>query len=118
MTPEIKVSKPITSSPYSARKEFRLRGVPRLALALSHLYSQLLRYILSCMKMRRMTKEETHYSKGFVRVPHQVRNIERPTVSRTLATRLTPTVSSGRFSMRISLKKVGALLAAKMSAPR
>jgi hypothetical protein len=45
-----------------------------------------------------------YYSKGLVRVPHQVRNTERPTVSRTLARALTPTVSKGRFSMRISLK--------------
>lgn len=82
---------------------------------------------------------KAYYSKGLVRVPHQVRNTERPTVSRTLARTLTPTVSKGRFSMRISLKNwgrmvsvlahskcdvvegkhtVGALLAMKIRAPR
>lgn len=36
-----------------------------------------------------------------VRVPHQVRNTERPSVSNSFAATLTPTVSRGRFSVTI-----------------
>lgn len=38
---------------------------------------------------------------GLVRVPHQVRKSERPTVSKTRARAPTATVSSGRFSVVI-----------------
>lgn len=38
------------------------------------------------------------YSKGFVRVPHQVRKVARPMVSKALATTEIPTVSRARFS--------------------
>lgn len=38
------------------------------------------------------------YSKGFVRVPHQVRKVASPTVSKALATTEIPTVSRARFS--------------------
>lgn len=81
----------------------------------------------------------THCSKGLVRVPHQVKMTDRPTVSNSLARTLTPTCSSARFStnswlknyshfistkfVRISLKvtgghTVGALVAAKIKPPR
>ncbi len=36
-----------------------------------------------------------------VRVPHQVRKMDRPTVSKSLAATLTPTVSRGLFSLKI-----------------
>lgn len=36
-----------------------------------------------------------------VRVPHQVRKMDRPTVSNSLAATLTPTVSRGLFSLKI-----------------
>lgn len=38
------------------------------------------------------------YSKGFVRVPHQVRKVASPMVSKALATAEIPTVSRARFS--------------------
>lgn len=38
------------------------------------------------------------YSKGFVRVPHQVRKVASPTVSKAFATTEIPTVSRARFS--------------------
>lgn len=38
------------------------------------------------------------YSKGFVRVPHQVRKVASPMVSKALATTEIPTVSRARFS--------------------
>jgi hypothetical protein len=56
--------------------------------------------------------------KGLVRVPHQVRKTDRPTVSKTLARTLTPTVSMGRFSTRIWEMYPGAAVAAKMRPPR
>jgi hypothetical protein len=46
-------------------------------------------------------KKPTIYSNGLVRVPHQVRKRERPTVSKTRATRPTATVSNGLFSVKI-----------------
>jgi hypothetical protein len=53
-----------------------------------------------------------------VLVPHQVRNTDKPTVSNSLATTLTPTVSRGRLSWKTWAMKVGAAVAAKMSPPR
>ncbi len=53
-----------------------------------------------------------------VRVPHQVKNTDRPIVSNSLAKTLTPTVSRARFSTNSWLKNVGALVAAKISPPR
>lgn len=43
----------------------------------------------------------TAYSKGLERVPHQVRKMDKPTVSRALATTLAAMVSMGRFSVKI-----------------
>lgn len=40
------------------------------------------------------------YSKGFVRVPHQVRKVASPMVSKALATTEIPTVSRARFSWK------------------
>lgn len=40
------------------------------------------------------------YSNGLVRVPHQVRKRERPTVSKMRAMAPTATVSNGRFSVK------------------
>ena len=51
------------------------------------------------------------YSKGLVRVPHQVRKTDRPTVSKTLARTLTPTVSMGRFSTKTWEMYWGVMLA-------
>lgn len=41
------------------------------------------------------------YSKGFVRVPHQVRKVASPMVSKALATTEIPTCSRARFSWKI-----------------
>lgn len=49
-------------------------------------------------------RDQTHCSNGLVRVPHQVKKTDRPTVSNSLAKMLTPTCSNARFSTNSWLK--------------
>lgn len=81
---------------YSDRKAFRLRGVPPAPVLQLTLAPSCREYIVG--------RTATYCSKGLVRVPHQVRKTDKPTVSNSLARMLTPTCSSARFSTKSWLK--------------